>query len=125
MATRRSSRRRTTRRRSSGPTLSPRVARELLALALLFLAIISVIGLFAPEAGAIVAPWHELMSYLLGWGVALAAFAGGGALAVVLLDPPKTLPGGFPWPGKATTAVAGVAAPAAPVAPPAPTASPP
>ena len=57
------------------------------------------------------------------WGVALAAFVGGGALAVVLLDPPKTLPGGFPWPGKATPAVAGVAAPAAPVAPPAPSAS--
>ncbi len=48
------------------------MARELLALALLFLAIISVIGLFAPEAGAIVEPWHQFMSYLLGWGVALA-----------------------------------------------------
>jgi len=72
--------------------------------------------------------WRVLRDPRL-WGVALAAFAGGGALAVVLLDPPKTLPGGFPWPGKATPAVAGVAAPvapaasvapAAPVAPPAP-----
>jgi S-DNA-T family DNA segregation ATPase FtsK/SpoIIIE len=46
--------------------------REVLALALLFLAIISVIGLFAPHAGAIVEPWHAFMAYLLGWGVAFA-----------------------------------------------------
>ena len=73
MATRRSSRRRNSRRRrSSSPTLSPRLLRELLALGLLLLAIISVIGLFAPNAGAIVEPWHAFMSYLLGWGVAIA-----------------------------------------------------
>jgi S-DNA-T family DNA segregation ATPase FtsK/SpoIIIE len=40
---------------------------------LLFLAIISVIALFAPNAGAIVRPWHDLLSSLLGWGIALAA----------------------------------------------------
>ncbi len=73
MATRRSPRRRPTRRRrTTSPTLSPRFVREALALVLLFLAIISVIGLFAPNAGAIVQPWHAFLAYLLGWGVALA-----------------------------------------------------
>jgi S-DNA-T family DNA segregation ATPase FtsK/SpoIIIE len=47
--------------------------REGLALVLLFLAIISVIALFAPDAGAIVRPWHDLLSSLLGWGIAFAA----------------------------------------------------
>jgi S-DNA-T family DNA segregation ATPase FtsK/SpoIIIE len=46
--------------------------REVLALLLVFLAIISAIGLFAPNAGAMVAPWHAFLTYLLGWGVALA-----------------------------------------------------
>ncbi len=40
---------------------------------LLFLAIISVIALFAPNSGAIVRPWHDLLSSLLGWGIAFAA----------------------------------------------------
>jgi S-DNA-T family DNA segregation ATPase FtsK/SpoIIIE len=48
------------------------VAREVLALFLVFLAIISVIALFAPDAGAIVGPWHDLLAYLLGWGIAFA-----------------------------------------------------
>ncbi|HET7636695.1 MAG TPA: DNA translocase FtsK [Candidatus Limnocylindria bacterium] len=47
--------------------------RELLALALLFLAIVSVIALFKPNAGAIVRPWHDLLVGLLGWGIAFAA----------------------------------------------------
>ena len=47
--------------------------REGLALVLLFLAILSVIALFAPDAGAIVRPWHGLLSTLLGWGIAFAA----------------------------------------------------
>jgi S-DNA-T family DNA segregation ATPase FtsK/SpoIIIE len=47
--------------------------REGLALVLLFLAILSVIALFAPDAGAIVRPWHDLLSTLLGWGIAFAA----------------------------------------------------
>ena len=47
--------------------------REGLALVLLFLAIISVIALFAPDAGAIIRPWHGLLSTLLGWGIAFAA----------------------------------------------------
>ena len=46
--------------------------REVLALLLLFLAIISAIGLFAPNAGAMVAPLHAFLAYLLGWGVAFA-----------------------------------------------------
>jgi S-DNA-T family DNA segregation ATPase FtsK/SpoIIIE len=40
---------------------------------LLFLAIISIIALFAPDAGAIVRPWHDVLSTLLGWGIAFAA----------------------------------------------------
>jgi DNA segregation ATPase FtsK/SpoIIIE, S-DNA-T family len=53
--------------------LSGRFLREGLALVLLFLAIISVIALFAPDAGAIVRPWHDVLSTLLGWGIAFAA----------------------------------------------------
>lgn len=77
MATRRRStpRRRTTRRRNRKTplVLSGRFLREGLALVLLFLAIISVIALFAPDAGAIVRPWHDVLSTLLGWGIAFAA----------------------------------------------------
>jgi len=77
VATRRRStpRRRTTRRRSRKTplVLSGRFLREGLALVLLFLAIISVIALFAPDAGAIVRPWHDVLSTLLGWGIAFAA----------------------------------------------------
>jgi DNA segregation ATPase FtsK/SpoIIIE, S-DNA-T family len=79
VATRRRSttRRRTTRRRRQ-PTpfvLSGRFVREGLALVLLFLAIISVIALFSgddPEAGAIIGPWHDVLTTLLGWGIAFA-----------------------------------------------------
>ena len=77
MATRRRTtpRRRTTRRRTRKTplVLSGRFLREGLALVLLFLAIISVIALFAPDAGAIVRPWHDVLSTLLGWGIAFAA----------------------------------------------------
>jgi S-DNA-T family DNA segregation ATPase FtsK/SpoIIIE len=48
------------------------VAREVLALILVFLAIVSAIALFAPKAGAFVQPWHDLLGYLLGWGIAFA-----------------------------------------------------
>jgi curved DNA-binding protein CbpA len=40
------------------------------------------------------------------WGLMLAAFAGGGALTIVLLDPPKVLPSALAWPGKAQPAAA-------------------
>ncbi|CAN5597349.1 MAG: DNA translocase FtsK 4TM domain-containing protein [Chloroflexi bacterium] len=77
MATRRRTtarRRPTRRRRQTTPfVVSARFIREGLALVLLFLAILSVIALFAPDAGAIVAPWHGLLSTLLGWGIAFAA----------------------------------------------------
>jgi S-DNA-T family DNA segregation ATPase FtsK/SpoIIIE len=53
--------------------VSGRFVREGLALVLLFLAILSVIALFAPEAGAIVQPWHDVLATLLGWGIAFAA----------------------------------------------------
>jgi len=67
-------RRPTRRRRQTTPfVVSARFVREGLALVLLFLAILSVIALFAPDAGAIVAPWHGLLSTLLGWGIAFAA----------------------------------------------------
>jgi DNA segregation ATPase FtsK/SpoIIIE, S-DNA-T family len=68
-------RRRTSRRRRRANTtfsVSGRVVRELLALVLVFLAIVSVIALFAPDAGFIVQPWAELLSRLLGWGIAFA-----------------------------------------------------
>jgi hypothetical protein len=41
------------------------------------------------------------------WGLMLASFAGGGALAIVLLDPPRMLPSvpsALAWPGKAQPA---------------------
>lgn len=76
MATRRRTTRRRSprRRRQTTPfVLSGRFVREGLALVLVFLAIISVIALFAPDAGAIIRPWHDLLSTLLGWGIAFAA----------------------------------------------------
>ncbi len=76
MATRRrtGTRRRSPRRRQTTPlTLSARFVRETTALVLVFLAILSVIALFAPNAGAIVEPWHNVLSTLLGWGIAFAA----------------------------------------------------
>ncbi len=72
MRTRRTSRSRTSRRRRTTTSISPRFVREALALVLVFMAIISVIALFAPDAGAIVRPWHDLLSNLLGWGIAFA-----------------------------------------------------
>src|SRR5919106_1346262 len=75
MATRRrTARRRYARRRRQQPqlVLSGRLVREGLALTLVFLAILSVIALFAPDAGAIVQPWHEILTTLLGWGIAFA-----------------------------------------------------
>ena len=74
MSNRRSTRRRTPRRRRTTTTvrISGRVAREALALLLVLLAIVSTIALFAPNAGAIVKPWHDLLAYLLGWGIAFA-----------------------------------------------------
>ncbi|MEO8638899.1 MAG: DNA translocase FtsK 4TM domain-containing protein [Chloroflexota bacterium] len=53
-------------------TISGRVAREVLALVLVVAAIISAIALFAPDAGLIVKPWHDALSFLLGWGIAFA-----------------------------------------------------
>ncbi len=77
MATRRRTapRRRTTRRRRQPQpfVVSGRFVREGLALVLLFLAILSVIALFAPDAGAIVQPWHDVLATTLGWGIAFAA----------------------------------------------------
>jgi DNA segregation ATPase FtsK/SpoIIIE, S-DNA-T family len=63
--------------------------REASALILVFLAILSVIALFAPSAGAIVGPWHDVLSTVLGWGIAFAPPLLGG-LAVMLWM--KTMP---------------------------------
>jgi DNA segregation ATPase FtsK/SpoIIIE, S-DNA-T family len=70
-----STRRRTPRRRRQTTpfVVSGRFVREALALVLVFLAIISVIALFAPEAGAIIRPWHAFLATTLGWGIAFAA----------------------------------------------------
>jgi hypothetical protein len=43
------------------------------------------------------------------WGLMLAAFVGGGALTIVLLDPPKVLPSALAWPGKAAAPAAAAA----------------
>ena len=76
MATRRASTRRRNasrrRKRAAGLNLSGRLVRELLALLLVLLAIVSVIALFAPTAGWVVEPWRDLLSFLLGWGIAFA-----------------------------------------------------
>jgi len=72
MATRRRRRRPTRRRRSTTFSTSSRLVREGLALVLLFLAIVSTIALFAPDAGAIVRPWRDLLATTLGWGIAFA-----------------------------------------------------
>jgi S-DNA-T family DNA segregation ATPase FtsK/SpoIIIE len=48
------------------------VVREGLALVLLLAAIVSIIALFAPRAGAVVGPWRDILSFLLGWGIAFA-----------------------------------------------------
>jgi S-DNA-T family DNA segregation ATPase FtsK/SpoIIIE len=53
--------------------LSGRFVREAAAFVLLLLAIVSVIALFAPDAGAIVRPWHDVLASSLGWGIAFAA----------------------------------------------------
>ncbi len=60
------------RRRTTTFNISGRVIRELLALVLVILAIISVIALFAPEAGFFVKPWHRALAFTLGWGIAFA-----------------------------------------------------
>ena len=71
--TRRTTRRRgSRRRRSQGFSPSGRFLREALALLLVFLAIVSTVALFAPDAGAIVKPWHDILAGLLGWGIAFA-----------------------------------------------------
>jgi len=49
------------------------------------------------------------------WGVGLAAFASGGALAIMLLDPAKVLPGALAWVGKGQPVAATTPAAPAPV----------
>ncbi len=65
------------------------MARELLALVLLLAAIVSTIALFAPEAGMIVQPWHDVLTYLLGWGIAFAPILLAGFAFMLWL---KTMP---------------------------------
>ena len=65
------------------------MARELLALVLLLAAIVSTIALFAPEAGMIVEPWHDVLTYLLGWGIAFAPILLAGFAFMLWL---KTMP---------------------------------
>jgi S-DNA-T family DNA segregation ATPase FtsK/SpoIIIE len=85
------SRRRSSRRRkaSTTVTISGRVVREVVALVLVVAAIISTIALFAPDAGLIVKPWHDSLSYLLGWGIAFAPILLAGFAFMLWL---KTMP---------------------------------
>ncbi len=93
MSSRRSngSRRRSSRRRKATTTvtISGRVVREVVALVLVVAAIISTIALFAPDAGMIVKPWHDSVSYLLGWGIAFAPILLAGFAFMLWL---KTMP---------------------------------
>ena len=74
MANRRGRTRRRTRRRTSlrFPSISGRAVREFTAIALVLAAIVSAIGIFAPDAGFLIRPWHDALTYLLGWGVVVA-----------------------------------------------------
>ncbi|HEX2221285.1 MAG TPA: DNA translocase FtsK 4TM domain-containing protein [Candidatus Limnocylindria bacterium] len=72
MARRGSRRRPARRRRGRGFSPGGRFVREALALLLVLLAIVSTVALFAPDAGAIVKPWHDVLARLLGWGIAFA-----------------------------------------------------
>lgn len=85
------SRRRSSRRRraTTTVTISGRVVREVAALLLLIAAIVSTIALFAPDAGMIVKPWHDAVSYLLGWGIAFAPILLAGFAFMLWL---KTMP---------------------------------
>ncbi|MEX1156373.1 MAG: DNA translocase FtsK 4TM domain-containing protein, partial [Chloroflexota bacterium] len=65
------------------------MARELLALLLLVAAIVSTIALFAPGAGEIIQPWHDVLTYLLGWGIAFAPILLAGFAFMLWL---KTMP---------------------------------
>ena len=77
------------RKASTTVTVSGRVAREVLALVLVVAAIISTIALFAPDAGLIVHPWHDALSFLLGWGIAFAPILLAGFAFMLWL---KTMP---------------------------------
>jgi DNA segregation ATPase FtsK/SpoIIIE, S-DNA-T family len=69
----RSTRRRTARRRrNDGLRVSGRFAREASALALVVLAVAATIALFAPDAGFAIQALHEVLTRLLGWGIAFA-----------------------------------------------------
>jgi S-DNA-T family DNA segregation ATPase FtsK/SpoIIIE len=84
-------RRGSSRRRKATTTvnISGRVAREVLALVLVVAAIVSTIALFAPDAGLIVKPWHDALSFLLGWGIAFAPILLAGFAFMLWL---KTMP---------------------------------
>jgi len=91
MSSRKSSsgRRRSARRRTTTVVISSRLAREGSALLLVILAVVSLIGLFAPASGAFVQPWNELLVRLLGWGAWLAPPL---LLALALMLWMRTLP---------------------------------
>jgi DNA segregation ATPase FtsK/SpoIIIE, S-DNA-T family len=69
----RATRRRTTnRRRNDRLRISGRFAREASALALVVLAVAATIALFAPDAGFAIRALHDVLTRLLGWGIAFA-----------------------------------------------------
>ena len=77
------------RRATTTFTVSGRVAREVLAIALVLAAIVSTIALLAPDAGMIVRPWHDTLAYLLGWGIGFAPLLLAGFAFMLWL---KTMP---------------------------------
>ncbi|MFN2483384.1 MAG: DNA translocase FtsK 4TM domain-containing protein [Candidatus Limnocylindria bacterium] len=52
--------------------MSERIVREALAMALVLGAIVTVVAIFAPDAGFLIRPLHDVLAYLLGWGIVFA-----------------------------------------------------
>ena len=68
-------RRTASRRRARTPSLflpGGRALREILAVLLVLAAIVTVVAIFAPDAGFLIRPWHNLLASLLGWGIVFA-----------------------------------------------------
>ena len=61
---RKSTRRQTKRKQPKGPTIRP----EIIGILLLILAGLTLLGLFTPNRGPLMATWLGLLSLLIGWG---------------------------------------------------------
>src|SRR3990170_7469522 len=57
---------------NSGLRISQRLVREVGALVLVVLALVSLLALVTPDAAAGVTLWHDFLETLLGWGIFFA-----------------------------------------------------